>query len=57
MKKYLKITGDVLWQQNEITKEDLGRLKDGSYDAIVDTYEGKYFDVEENEWKEIEGDE
>ena len=55
--KYLKITGEMVWGVNEITREALGRLKDGGYDAIINIEEGTMFDADNNEWKEIPGDE
>lgn len=53
--KYLKIMGSIVWGTNDLNKDDLGRLKQHNYDAIVDTEEGKTFDADSNKWKEIEG--
>lgn len=53
MKRYL-ITSDYdLYTIDEITKDDLVRLKQGKLQLIVDTKEGKYFDVDNNNWKDI----
>lgn len=53
---HLKINGSLIWGTNELTRDDLIRLKQRSYDCIIDVQEGKYFDVETNSWKEIEGE-
>ncbi len=54
--RYLKIMGDVIWGTNSLTKEDLVRLKDGSYDSIIDLQEMKSFNSKFNNWEEIKGD-
>lgn len=54
--RYLKITGNTIWGTNNLTKDDLVRLKNHGYDAIIDLEELKYFEAEENQWKNIEGD-
>lgn len=51
-----KINGSLIWATDTITREDLIRLKDRAYDAILDLHEWKYFDVDDNSWKDIEGD-
>jgi hypothetical protein len=39
--------------RSDISKEDLGKLKTGIYEAVFDLQEGKYFDAEFNIWKDI----
>jgi len=54
MKKYLKITGsDVFWATDEISKDDLVQVVQGSVDVIVNTEEGTFFNVSENKWEPI----
>ena len=54
--RYLIITGDFIWGKQEITKDDLARVKTRTCDVLFDTLEEKYFDAENNDWKEIKGD-
>lgn len=51
--KYLKINGKVLWASNEITKDDLVRVKNGAYDTIVNLEEMTHYDADDNTWREI----
>lgn len=55
-RRYLKITGSVIWATNELTREDLVRLKDRVYDAILDLNEWKQFNAEKNAWEDIPSD-
>ena len=41
---------------NTLIKEDLGRLKDGRVDAILDLENWKQFNPETNTWDDIPGD-
>ena len=59
MKRYIIIG---FWQdheegeissKDEITSEDLARVKNRDYERLIDTQEGKWFDAENNEWKII----
>ena len=53
--KYIKIIGkDFIMGCDELTKDDLGRLKDRQYDVIINRITEEYFDVEKNEWVKIE---
>jgi hypothetical protein len=54
--RWLKITGSVVWGTNDLKKEDLARLKQLGYDCILDVQNNTYYDVDTNEWKDIEGD-
>lgn len=40
---------------NQLAKEHLIAVKDRHSDFLIDTLEGKYYDGENNEWKDIEG--
>lgn len=51
--KYIKVTGNVLWGQDKLTKEDLGNVLTRKYDTIIDTEEMKYFDADLNAWIKI----
>lgn len=53
---YLKITGDLVWATDTLTKEDLARLKQHSYDAVIDLEAFKQFDPNTNEWVDIKGE-
>jgi len=53
MKRYLKVTGYMVFQSDEISKRDLIDVKSGSIDWVIDTSNGKYFDAKENKWLEI----
>ena len=44
---------DKISSKSEITLEDLGKVKTHDYDMLIDTKENKWFDAENNEWKEI----
>lgn len=55
-KRYLKIYGGVIWATDNLTIEDLGKFKNGSYDAILDLQEWKQFNPDKNEWEDIKGD-
>lgn len=54
--KYLKINGSVIWGQNEITKDDLVKVKERYYDTIINTETSYYYDADENEWLDINGE-
>lgn len=53
--KYLKISGDLVWGTNELTKDDLIRAKAGGYEVIINLEDFTQYDPEENIWKEVEG--
>ena len=53
MKKYIKIDRDMVYQTDEINKDDLIRVQNGVYDTIVNTHDGTKFNVSENKWEEI----
>ena len=59
MKRYIIIgywkdyeNGEIS-SKDEITREDLSNVKTKDYSRLIDTREGKWFDAENNEWKEI----
>jgi len=52
MKKYLKITGEMLWMQDEISRVDIAGVKTNMYDAIVNTQTGEFFNADKNKWEE-----
>lgn len=55
--RYLKVTsGDLVWGTNELKKTDLLSVKRGLYEAIIDLQNMTSYDAENNEWKEIDGD-
>lgn len=55
--RYLKVTaGNIFWGTNKLTKADLGAVKTGTYETIIDLKNLTYFDADANEWKVIEGD-
>lgn len=51
--KYLKIASDLIVGTDTLTKEDLVRAKNGSYDLIINRIEETYYDPVDNEWKSI----
>jgi hypothetical protein len=53
--RYIKVNGSMLWGENSLTKEMLMMVKNRQYDTIIDTLEGTYFDADNNQWLEIEG--
>lgn len=54
--RYLKITNELVWGTDNLTKEDLVRLVQRSYDCIIDTQENKTFNKDTNSWDDIKGD-
>ena len=55
MKKFLVI-GHFLkgtYTTDAISVGDLGGLKNGDCDYIIDTIEGKWFDAKNNKWEDI----
>ena len=53
--KYLKIIGSSLIMGcDEITADDLARVKDHSYDMLINRITEEYFDADKNEWVKIE---
>ena len=54
--RYLKITGSVIWGTNTITRDDLVRVKNRSYDAVIDLQNMTTFNADTNSWDEIKGD-
>lgn len=54
MKRFLKITSYGVFNTDFIDRDDLARVKNKDYDYLIDTQEGKYFDAENNSWKDIE---
>lgn len=53
--RYIKIGGSFIWGVNDLTKERFVRAVQMG-DIIIDLEEMKYFDKDENTWKDIEGD-
>ena len=53
--KYIKVNGSSLWGENNLTKAMLVMVANGQYDTIIDVEAMKYFDADDNEWKDIEG--
>lgn len=54
--RYLKTIGSVIWGTNNLTREDLVRLKDGQYENIIDLEQSKTFNADFNKWEDIKGD-
>ncbi|MFA5999244.1 MAG: hypothetical protein WC747_04465 [Candidatus Babeliales bacterium] len=55
--RWLKITAGIVWGTNNLTRDDLARRKNGSYDSIIDLNEGTEFDPDQNAWIPVKGDE
>lgn len=54
--KFIKVSGDMVWGINELTKERfVAAVKFG--DTIINLEDMTQFDPEANEWKPIQGDE
>lgn len=53
--KYYKILDDFIYATDDLTKEDLARAKDGSYDVIINRIEETYYDKHKNDWVKIDG--
>jgi hypothetical protein len=53
---YLKITGYLVWGTNDLSREDLFRLKNKQYDLIIDTGDSKSFNADFNKWEDIKGE-
>ena len=53
--RYLKVSGSVIWGENNLTKEMLAMVKNGNYDTIIDLHTMTQYDADNNEWIEIEG--
>lgn len=53
--RYLKINGSSIRGENTLTKEMLGMVANGLYDTIIDLEEMRYFDADDNEWKDVGG--
>lgn len=55
--KYIKVTsGSILWQKENITKEDLVQVVNRVVDTIINTEDMTYYDGELNAWHPIPGD-
>lgn len=54
--RYLKITGSLIWGTNNLTRDDLVKVKNHSYDAIIDLQNMTTFDADNNSWEEVKGD-
>ena len=54
--KFLVITGDWAYGKMDITKQDLGAIKQKTSDCLIDIEAGKYYDATNNLWYEIEGE-
>lgn len=54
MKRFLRITSLGVFGKEGITKQDLVDVLYHSIDSLVDTHENKYFDADNNQWKEIQ---
>jgi hypothetical protein len=52
--KYFKIIGNLVMATDELTKDDLVRVKNRTYDLLINKIEETYYDAEDNEWKPIE---
>lgn len=52
-KRYLKILGDFVYADDVISRSDLIKLKNRSYDVIIDLENWKQFDVNSNSWVEL----
>lgn len=50
------LSNDFIWGKNEITRETLAMVKDKRYDFLIDTKLNAWYDAENNEWKDIDGD-
>lgn len=53
--KYLKVSGQLLWGENDLTKEMLIMVENRHYDTIINLEDQTYYDAEKNAWVEIEG--
>lgn len=53
MKRYIYEKFDEIKMTDVLDKQHLIDVKDRMSEFLIDTQEGKYFDAEENEWKEI----
>jgi hypothetical protein len=42
-----------IYGTNQLTREHLIAVKDRQSEYLIDTLEGKWFDAENNEWKDI----
>ncbi|KKL50170.1 hypothetical protein LCGC14_2308170 [marine sediment metagenome] len=56
-KRYLKISSGIIWATDNLTKEDLVRMKTGAYDHILDLEKWLRYNSKTNVWDPIEGDE
>ena len=53
--KYIRTNASVIWGKNELTKEYLIGVKQTG-DILIDIESKKFFDTENNEWKDIPRD-
>lgn len=52
--KYLKIYDDLVVGTDELTRDDLVKAKNGTYDVIINRIEETVYDADTNEWKPIQ---
>jgi len=53
--RYLKVSGSLIWGENDLTKEMLAMVKNRRYDTIIDLHTMTQYNADDNEWIEIEG--
>lgn len=53
--KYIRTNASVIWGKNSLTKEYLGAVKETG-DILIDIENEKWFDSENNQWKDIPSD-
>lgn len=53
--KYIRTNASVIWGKNELTKEYLIWVKQTG-DILIDIENKKFFDSENNQWKNIPSD-
>lgn len=56
IRRFIKVLGDVLWGTNNISQQDLIKVKNGGYDTIIDTANYTYYDGDTNTWEKIQHD-
>lgn len=53
--KYIRTDASVIWGKSELTKEYLIGVKDTG-DILIDIENKTFFDIENNQWKNIPSD-
>lgn len=51
--KYIKVERDMLWGTDAITRDDLVRVRNRTYDTIINLDDLTQYDAENNTWKSI----